>query len=73
MKIFDLFCGTGGFSKGFENSLKGDYQVIFGIDLLEASVNTFKLNHKNAFSITDDIRKIRKSDISDLLKIKKMT
>lgn len=71
MKVFDLFCGTGGFSKGFENSSKETYEVIFGIDLLETSVKTFKLNHKNAFPIADDIRKVKKSDISNFLKVKK--
>ncbi len=42
MKVFDLFCGTGGFSKGFESSNKGiDFDVVFGIDLLKPSVSLF--------------------------------
>jgi DNA (cytosine-5)-methyltransferase 1 len=69
-KILDLFCGTGGFSKGFENSDVGNFQVIFGIDLLESSTGTFKLNHRNTFSISGDIRKYRKTDLAEKLKIK---
>ena len=65
MNVFDLFCGTGGFTKGFEDSKTADYQVRFGIDLLESSINTFKFNHKNAKAIAGDIRKVRRKDIED--------
>jgi len=71
MKVIDLFCGTGGFSKGLDNSEKINFDVIFGIDLLKPSVETFKLNHKNAIGLCQDIRKVRKPDISAMLKIKK--
>ena len=47
-KVFDLLCGTGGFSKGFENARKGNYEVIFGVDILPKSVETFQLNHTGA-------------------------
>jgi len=70
MKVFDLFCGTGGFSKGFENSTKVKYDVIFGIDLLKTSVETFKLNHKNAFTLVKDIRKVNKRYLAETLNIK---
>lgn len=70
-KLLDLFCGTGGFSKGFENAENGDFEVVFGIDLLPASVETFKLNHKDAFGVSGDIRKYKKSEIGEKLKIKK--
>ena len=70
MKVFDLFCGTGGFSKGFENAKK-NFKIIFGIDLLKPSVETFKLNHKNTIGLCQDIRKVKKQDISTRLKIKK--
>ena len=51
--VFDLFCGTGGFSKGFENA--GNFEVAFGIDLLRHSVGTFRLNHPNAVGVVGDI------------------
>ena len=71
VKLFDLFCGTGGFSMGFANSTYGNFQVAFGIDLLESSVSTFKLNHRKAASLANDIRKVRRSEVARLTKIKK--
>src|SRR6202021_470054 len=54
LTIIDLFCGTGGFSKGFENT--GRFEVTFGIDLLPHATETFKLNHSKACGITADAR-----------------
>ncbi|WP_298776289.1 DNA cytosine methyltransferase [uncultured Shewanella sp.] len=71
MKVFDLFCGTGGFSKGLENSTEGNFDVRFGIDLLETSVGTFKLNHKNAIGLSKDIRTVRRHDVEVLTGIKR--
>jgi DNA (cytosine-5)-methyltransferase 1 len=52
--VMDLFCGTGGFTKGFENT--GLYDVVFGIDLLPDAVDTFRLNHPDALGVRGDIR-----------------
>ncbi len=71
MRVFDLFCGTGGFSKGFENSTKADFEVTFGIDLLDSSVNTFRMNHKNAIGLAKDIRSVRRHEVETLSGIKK--
>jgi DNA (cytosine-5)-methyltransferase 1 len=71
MKVFDLFCGTGGFSKGFEKAGNSHYEVILGLDLLKTSVKTFNLNHKKAFGLSGDIRQVRKKDLSDRLKVGK--
>lgn len=71
MKVFDLFCGTGGFSKGFEDYSGANFEVVFGIDLLSTSIETFKLNHPKAHAITGDIRKVSKIDVSEATKIKK--
>src|SRR6266511_3933268 len=54
MVVIDLFCGTGGFSKGFENT--GLYEVVFGIDVLRDAVETFRLNHSGALGVLGDIR-----------------
>ncbi|MGB5062702.1 MAG: DNA cytosine methyltransferase [Candidatus Competibacter sp.] len=70
-KVIDLFCGTGGFSKGFENSKYGNFEVVFGIDLLPNSVETFKRNHKKAFSVVGDIRKLRKAEVVEKLLVKR--
>jgi DNA (cytosine-5)-methyltransferase 1 len=54
LKIMDLFCGTGGFSKGLEDS--GRFEVVFGVDLLPVAVQTFRLNHVDAAGVIADIR-----------------
>lgn len=51
--FIDLFCGAGGFSKGFE--LAG-LNCIGGIDNVQPAVATHQLNHKNSVSICSDIR-----------------
>ena len=71
MKIFDLFCGTGGFSKGFEKSRNADYETVFGIDILPKSVETFRLNHAAALGVCDDIRRIRCEDVREKLKLRR--
>ena len=68
-KVLDLFCGTGGFSKGFEDSEQGDFKVVFGIDLLPSSVETFKLNHKQAFGVSGDIRRYKKAEVAEKIKV----
>ena len=71
VKVIDLFCGTGGFSKGFENSTKIDYETVLGIDLLPIATKTFGLNHPTATGLSGDIRKVRRSDLASQFKIKK--
>ena len=53
--FIDLFCGAGGFSHGLE--LAG-LNCIGGIDVVERTVQTHKLNHPNSVSICGDIREI---------------
>lgn len=62
-KVMDLFCGTGGFSKGFENA--GEFEVVHGIDVLPVAVETFKANHRDAFAVAGDIRKVRRSEVAE--------
>jgi len=71
LKIIDLFCGTGGFSKGFENSKGNQFETVFGIDLLPTCIKTFKANHPGAESISGDIRAVRPSDVQSLIGLKR--
>ena len=71
VKIFDLFCGTGGFSKGFQKVSDRRYQTVLGVDLLPIAVETFCLNHPEAFGICKDMRNLRKTAVSDMLKIQR--
>ena len=68
--LFDLFCGTGGFSAGFESGGHG-FSTRFGIDVLSIAIETFKRNHPDAVGSAGDIRKARRSEIADRLGLKR--
>lgn len=67
MKVMDLFCGTGGFSKGFENT--GAFEVVYGIDILPVSVETFRLNHQAAVGLVEDIRSVRLHEVAEMTRL----
>lgn len=52
MNAFDLFCGCGGFSKGFSDA---GFTIKLGIDIWADAINTYKHNFPNAVTLTDDI------------------
>jgi len=56
ISILDVFCGTGGFSHGFEQT--NEFQVAIGIDLLKDRAETFSANHIAADVVVDDINNI---------------
>ncbi|PFG29287.1 DNA cytosine methyltransferase [Paramicrobacterium agarici] len=68
-KVMDLFCGTGGFSKGFENT--GGFEIVHGIDVLPVAVETFRANHSGSFAVAGDIRKVRRSEVSEATGLKR--
>ncbi|MCK8828523.1 DNA cytosine methyltransferase [Natroniella acetigena] len=53
-KVVDLFCGAGGFSKGFEMSNK--FKVIRGYDIEKDALKTFNFNHPGE-GVEYDVRK----------------
>ena len=63
--VFDLFCGTGGFSYGMERAGLG-FETRFGIDVLPIATQTFQRNHQGAAGICGDIRKIRRAQVEDV-------
>jgi DNA (cytosine-5)-methyltransferase 1 len=65
LKVADFFCGTGGFSNGFAQT--GAFEVVLGLDIKKASVETFSANEPNAVAINDDIRNIKVRQVADLL------
>lgn len=69
-KVLDLFSGTGGFSHGFVSSGLG-FETLLGIDVLPIAGQTFQKNHQGAVTIVSDIRKIRRADVAETLKLKK--
>lgn len=67
--VLDLFSGTGGFSYGFESSGLG-FRTRLGLDILPIATKTFRLNHPEALVVTSDIRKTRRAELSERLKLK---
>ncbi|MCC6914847.1 MAG: DNA (cytosine-5-)-methyltransferase [Rhodospirillaceae bacterium] len=61
--VYDLFCGVGGFSAGFEDT--GQFEVVAGIDLLGDRLETFAKNHQTANGYGIDIRSIRIDDLAN--------
>ena len=70
LKVFDLFCGTGGFSYGMEQSGLG-FTTRFGIDVLPVATESFKLNHGDAVAMCGDIRKARRAAVKEATKLSK--
>ena len=52
MNVIDLFCGCGGFSKGFEQA---GFDIRLGIDIWQDAVTTYKANFPHAATIVGDI------------------
>jgi DNA (cytosine-5)-methyltransferase 1 len=65
ISVADLFCGTGGFSHGFMQA--GSFDVVLGVEIRKASIDTFSANHKHALTICDDIRNVRVKDVAERL------
>ncbi len=70
-KIVDLFCGTGGFSKGFENATGGNYRVVLGIDIRRDSLRTFEANHEGALALCQDIRTVDWRRMRERIKVRR--
>ena len=60
--VIDLFCGIGGFSKGFEMA---GFDVLFGIDNWEVAIDTFKNNHNNTEGILADLTELEDDFFSE--------
>ncbi len=63
--FIDLFCGAGGFAKGFEMTRK--FKCIGGIDNKSSAIETHKFNFKDSISICDDIRNVPPQEFEKLL------
>lgn len=48
----DLFCGAGGFSRGF---LDAGYNVVLGVDYDDAALKTFQMNHGDTCAMKLDL------------------
>ncbi len=64
LNAIDLFCGCGGFSKGFEEA---GFNVCFGIDMWKDAIITYKRNFPNTFVMNEDITKVSGKMILDAI------
>ena len=60
MNVIDLFCGCGGFSKGFEQA---GFSVRLGIDIWKDATITYGKNFPNAKTIVGDLSKMEGKDL----------
>lgn len=63
-KFIDLFCGAGGFAKGFQMA---NFECIGGIDNVKAAVDTHSYNFPNSKSICKDIREIEPKEFHEVI------
>lgn len=62
-KLLDLFCGAGGFSRGFEST--GEFVSVAGVDLLSDRIESFVANHRHAVGFAGDLRNFSTRQIED--------
>lgn len=65
--VIDLFCGCGGFSKGFQQA---GFDVRFGIDMWKDATTTYQHNFPSATVLNEDITKITGSTILEMTGLK---
>ncbi len=65
INFIDLFCGAGGFAKGFE--MTGKFKCIGGIDNKPSAIETHKHNFKDSISVCEDIRNFPPKEFKKLL------
>jgi DNA (cytosine-5)-methyltransferase 1 len=61
--VIDLFCGCGGFSKGFEEA---GFDVRFGVDVWNDALITYKKNFPGAVVLNEDITKVSGNQILEM-------
>jgi len=54
-KVVDLFCGAGGFSRGFAEA---GFEVVVGVDNAKSAARTFKFNFPTAVVIAEDVKEL---------------
>lgn len=68
--IIDLFCGCGGFSRGFEDA---KFEVVLALDSWNDAIETFNINHHNPVGVTKNIYDFTNEEITKFSKEKNIT
>ncbi len=68
--VIDLFCGCGGFSKGFEDA---GFEVKLAIDMWNDAIETFNVNHHVPVGITKNIYDYTNEEIKEFAKKNRIT
>lgn len=63
-KVVDLFCGAGGFSRGF---MEEGFDIKLGVDSSEVAAESYKANFASAQVLVEDISQLRSEDIMSLV------
>ncbi len=62
--VVDLFCGAGGFSRGFQEV---GFNIVLAIDNMEPIARTFKINFPNTIVLCEDIKNVNGIILDTLL------
>ncbi|TCO72141.1 DNA cytosine methyltransferase [Marinisporobacter balticus] len=62
--LIDLFCGCGGFSKGFEQA---GFNIKLGLDSWKDATKTYEYNFPDSIVVNDDITNITGKSLLDLM------
>jgi DNA (cytosine-5)-methyltransferase 1 len=68
LRTIDLFCGAGGITEGFRQA---DYVCLYGNDCMAEAVDTFKLNHPEAWGDTRSIEDVKPAHVRERLTLQK--
>ena len=68
LTAIDLFCGAGGITEGFRQA---GYQCLYGNDCMQDAIDTFSLNHPEAWGDSRDIANVEAGKIRKKLRLKK--
>ena len=64
LRTIDLFCGAGGITEGFRQA---GYQSLYGNDIMPEAIETFALNHPDAFADCREIENVDPREVREQL------
>lgn len=68
LSTIDLFCGAGGITEGFREA---GYRCLYANDCMPEAIETFSLNHPEAWSEAQDVEEVNPAEVRKKLRLKK--